>query len=66
MRHQRLAPAIALVGLVLAGCDSETSVKLDTPAQKASYGIGLNMGKSLAQEGMVSTRPLLRRVSTMP
>ena len=52
MRHQRLAPAIALVGLVLAGCDSETSVKLDTPAQKASYGIGLNMGKSLAQEGM--------------
>ncbi|EWC41894.1 peptidyl-prolyl cis-trans isomerase [Stutzerimonas stutzeri KOS6] len=52
MRHQRLAPAIALVGLVLAGCDSQTSVKLDTPAQKASYGIGLNMGKSLAQEGM--------------
>lgn len=52
MRHHRLAPAIALVGLVLAGCDSETSAKLDTPAQKASYGIGLNMGKSLAQEGM--------------
>jgi FKBP-type peptidyl-prolyl cis-trans isomerase FklB len=52
MRHQRLASAIALIGLVLAGCDSETSVKLDTPAQKASYGIGLNMGKSLAQEGM--------------
>ena len=52
MRHHRLAPAIALVGLVLAGCDSETSVKLETPAQKASYGIGLNMGKSLVQEGM--------------
>ena len=50
--HNRLAPAVALVGLVLAGCDSQTSVKLDTPAQKASYGIGLNMGKSLAQEGM--------------
>jgi len=47
-----LAPAVALVGLVLAGCDSQTSVKLDTPTQKASYGIGLNMGKSLAQEGM--------------
>jgi len=47
-----LASAIALVGLVLAGCDSETSAKLETPAQKASYGIGLNMGKSLAQEGM--------------
>lgn len=52
MRHQRLASAIALVSLVLAGCDSETSAKLETPAQKASYGIGLNMGKSLAQEGM--------------
>jgi FKBP-type peptidyl-prolyl cis-trans isomerase FklB len=43
---------MALVGLVLAGCDSQTSVELETPAQKASYGIGLNMGKSLAQEGM--------------
>lgn len=52
MRHHRLASAIALVGLVLAGCDSDTSAKLETPAQKASYGIGLNMGKSLAQEGM--------------
>ncbi|WP_413813848.1 FKBP-type peptidyl-prolyl cis-trans isomerase [Stutzerimonas balearica] len=51
-RTHRLAPAVALVGLVLAGCDSQTSVELDTPAQKASYGIGLNMGKSLAQEGM--------------
>ncbi|MCQ4272247.1 FKBP-type peptidyl-prolyl cis-trans isomerase [Pseudomonas kuykendallii] len=52
MRQHRLAAAMALVGLVLAGCDSQTSVKLETPAQKASYGIGLNMGKSLAQEGM--------------
>ncbi len=52
MRQHRLAASMALVGLVLAGCDSQTSVELDTPAQKASYGIGLNMGKSLAQEGM--------------
>jgi FKBP-type peptidyl-prolyl cis-trans isomerase FklB len=53
MRQHRLAAAIALVGLVLAGCDSQTSsVELKTPAQKASYGIGLNMGRSLAQEGM--------------
>jgi len=48
---QHLA-AVALVGLVLAGCDSQTETELKTPAQKASYGIGLNMGKSLAQEGM--------------
>jgi FKBP-type peptidyl-prolyl cis-trans isomerase FklB len=52
MKQHRLAAAVALVSLVLAGCDSQTSVELKTPAQKASYGIGLNMGKSLAQEGM--------------
>ncbi|MEE3506216.1 MULTISPECIES: FKBP-type peptidyl-prolyl cis-trans isomerase [unclassified Pseudomonas] len=52
MKQHRLAAAVALVGLVLAGCDSHTNVELKTPAQKASYGIGLNMGKSLAQEGM--------------
>lgn len=53
MKQHRLAAAVALVGLVLAGCDSQTSeITLETPAQKASYGIGLNMGKSLAQEGM--------------
>lgn len=56
MRQHRLAAAVALVGLVLSGCDSQTNgktdVELNTPAQKASYGIGLNMGKSLSQEGM--------------
>jgi FKBP-type peptidyl-prolyl cis-trans isomerase FklB len=52
MKQHRLAAAVALVGLVLAGCDQHSSVELKTPAQKASYGIGLNMGKSLAQEGM--------------
>lgn len=57
MKQHRLAAAVALVGLVLAGCDSQTSVELETPAQKASYGIGLNMGKSLAQEGMDDLDP---------
>ncbi|BAN46991.1 FKBP-type peptidyl-prolyl cis-trans isomerase [Metapseudomonas resinovorans] len=57
MKQHRLAAAVALVGLVLAGCDSQTSVELKTPAQKASYGIGLNMGKSLAQEGMDDLDP---------
>lgn len=53
MKQHRLAAAVALVGLVLAGCDSQTTdVELKTPAQKASYGIGLNMGRSLADEGM--------------
>ncbi len=53
MKQHRLAAAVALVSLVLAGCDKQASdVELKTPSQKASYGIGLNMGKSLAQEGM--------------
>lgn len=52
MKQHRLAAAVALVGLVLSGCDAQTEAELKTPAQKASYGIGLNMGKSLAQEGM--------------
>ncbi|HSC85376.1 MAG TPA: FKBP-type peptidyl-prolyl cis-trans isomerase [Pseudomonas sp.] len=58
MKQHRLAAAVALVGLVLAGCDSQTStVELKTPAQKASYGIGLNMGKSLSREGMDDLDP---------
>ncbi len=52
MKQHRLAAAVALACLVMAGCDAQTDVELKTPAQKASYGIGLNMGKSLSQEGM--------------
>lgn len=76
MKQHRLAAAIALVGLVLSGCDSQTNVELKTPAQKASYGIGLNMGKSLSQEGMddlirkpsprASKTPSARRSSSSP
>ena len=58
MKQHRLAAAVALVGLVLAGCDSPTKeVELKTPEQKASYGIGLNMGKSLAQQGIEGMDP---------
>jgi FKBP-type peptidyl-prolyl cis-trans isomerase FklB len=60
MKHHRLAAAVALAGLVLAGCNAEkaeTTLELKTPAQKASYGIGLNMGQSLAQEGMNDLDP---------
>ena len=46
MKQYRLAAAVALVGLVLSGCDSKPKVELESPAQKASYGIGLNMGKA--------------------
>ncbi|MBD9481984.1 FKBP-type peptidyl-prolyl cis-trans isomerase [Pseudomonas sp. PDM14] len=58
MKQHRLAAAVALVGLVLAGCDSPSKeVELKTPEQKASYGIGLNMGKSLAQQGIEGMDP---------
>lgn len=62
MKLQRLAPALALAGLVLAGCEQQqpqthTSVELKTPAQKASYGIGLNMGKSMVQDGIDDLDP---------
>lgn len=61
MKLQRLTPALALVGLVLAGCEqqhqTQTGVELKTPAQKASYGIGLNMGKSMAQDGIEDLDP---------
>ena len=61
MKLQRLTPALALVGLVLAGCEQQhpmqTGVELKTPAQKASYGIGLNMGKSMLQDGIEDLEP---------
>jgi len=57
MKQYRLAAAVALVGLVLSGCDSKPKVELESAAQKASYGIGLNMGKSLAQEGIDDLDP---------
>ena len=54
MKLHRLAASVAVLTLVLAGCDSGSKVSSDlkTPAQKASYGIGLSMGKNLSQEGM--------------
>src|SRR5690554_640384 len=54
MKLHRLADSVAVLSLVLAGCDNKAadSSDLKTPAQKASYGIGLSMGKNLSQEGM--------------
>lgn len=54
MKLRHLAASVAVITLVLAGCDNtaEVSSDLKTPAQKASYGIGLSMGKNLSQDGM--------------
>lgn len=57
MKKHRLAVAVALVGLALVGCDAKTEksseVALTTPEQKASYGIGLQMGGRFAQDQSV-------------
>lgn len=57
MKKHRLAIAVALVGLALTGCDSkkesQAEIQLTTPEQKASYGIGLQMGSRLAQDQTV-------------
>ncbi len=54
MKLRHLAASVAVITLVLTGCDNtaEVSSDLKTPAQKASYGIGLSMGKNLSQDGM--------------
>ncbi len=42
--------AAALAALPLAGCDKHASVKTDD--QKISYGIGLDIGRSMKQRGI--------------
>lgn len=51
MKLVKFVPAVALGTLLLAGCGQEDSVKLETTAQKASYGVGLNIGRQLEREG---------------
>jgi len=51
MKLVKLVPAVALGTLLLAGCGQEEKVKLDTTIQKASYGVGLNIGRQLEREG---------------
>ncbi|MDY7218675.1 FKBP-type peptidyl-prolyl cis-trans isomerase [Denitrificimonas sp. JX-1] len=50
MKLHHLAASVAVLTLALVGCDNKSELK--TPAQKASYGIGLSVGKSLSSEGM--------------
>lgn len=54
MSAYRLA-AVGLVGLLLVGCNEGNKAPdtLTTTAQKASYGIGLNIGRSLVSEGII-------------
>lgn len=58
MKRKLLAAGIAAGILSLVGCgETETEVQITTPIQQASYGIGLNMGESLRQDGLDDIDP---------
>ena len=52
MKRNLLAATVAIGIVTLMGCDKEKEPELTTSVQQASYGIGLNMGQSLAQDGL--------------
>lgn len=51
MKRNLLAATVALSIVTLVGCNDKEP-ELTTPIQQASYGIGLNMGQSLLQDGL--------------
>ncbi|PKM30171.1 MAG: peptidylprolyl isomerase [Gammaproteobacteria bacterium HGW-Gammaproteobacteria-11] len=50
MKRNFLAASVALSVLVLAGCEKEP--ELETPAQHFSYGVGMNIGTSMREDGL--------------
>ena len=50
MLIKKWAPAVLLGAVIMTGCGQEESVKLETAADQASYGVGLNIGRQLARE----------------
>ena len=52
MKRNLLAATVAIGIVTLMGCNKEKEPELTTSIQQASYGIGLNLGQSLAQDGL--------------
>lgn len=50
MKHIQTLSAVVLGSFLLAGCGQEAPVKLDSHVDQVSYGIGLNIGRQLAQD----------------
>lgn len=50
MLIKKWAPAVLLGAVIMTGCGQEESVKLESAADQASYGVGLNIGRQLARE----------------
>ncbi|MFN3579315.1 MAG: FKBP-type peptidyl-prolyl cis-trans isomerase [Pseudomonas sp.] len=58
MKRKLLAASVAFSVLTLAGCgEKEKELELSSPIQQASYGIGLNMGESLLNDGLDDIDP---------
>lgn len=56
MKRNLLAASVAFSILTLAGC-GEKEPELSSSIQQASYGIGLNMGESLLNDGLADIDP---------
>jgi len=52
MKQSYFAAAFVLLGMTFSATAATVDIKQGSAIQKASYGIGLNMGKSLAQSGL--------------
>ena len=52
MKRNLLAATVAIGIVTLMGCNKEKEPELTTSTQQVSYGLGLNMGQSLAQDGL--------------
>lgn len=50
MNLLKQVPVVAMGALLLVGCGQEKEVKLENHIDQASYGVGLNIGKSLAAD----------------
>lgn len=50
MNLLKQVPVIAMGALLLVGCGQEKEVKLEGHIDQASYGVGLNIGESLARD----------------
>lgn len=50
MKLIKAAPALVLSALLLSGCNQGETVKLENHIDQASYGVGLNIGRQIAQD----------------
>ena len=52
MKLFKQVPVLAMGALLLVGCGQEKEVNLETHVDQASYGVGLNIGESLARDAV--------------